>query len=549
MTSDSQAQLVITGRWWCPTRGEVDAVAVAGGRIVALGEDARALAAGALEVVDVTEGLLVPAFGDGHAHPLFGGLEAEGPIIRPQDSIEGIVAEVGRWAEEHPDAAWIQGASYDPSLSPEGLFDARWLDAAVSDRPVALRALDYHTMWVNTQALDLAGIAEDTPDPILGEVPRRPDGTVLGTLREWGAVDLITAVAEPWPMETGLRSLERAARAYARLGVTWVQDAWVEPDTLEVYLAAARADRLPIRFNLALYADPRHWPGQLGPLVEARRRVEQVGHPHLTARTVKFFADGVVESATAAVLDHYCGCPGENGMLVWEPELLARAVTAVDAAGFQPHIHAIGDRAVRVSLDAIEAAARANGPRDNRAVLAHAQLISEADRDRLARLGVIVDAQPLWAQLDAVMTALEIPRLGEDRSETQYQWATLLAGGVEMSFGSDWPVSSADPLEGIAVACSRQTADRQPVHGWTPHERLTVEEAFRCYTAGSARQAFRDAGRLAVGCDADFALLSADPRNLAPRDLDSVRVLATWVGGRRADSHHSRPEEEVVRRA
>jgi Asp-tRNA(Asn)/Glu-tRNA(Gln) amidotransferase A subunit family amidase/predicted amidohydrolase YtcJ len=407
----------------------------------------------------INDGWLIPAFGDGHAHPMFGGLEAEGPQVRRQSSVAEIVAEVGRWAADHPGEDWILGASYDSSLSPEGLFDARWLDEAVPDRPVALRAWDYHTMWVNTRALELAGITAQTPDPPLGEIPHRPDGSVLGTLREWGAVDLITAVADRWPLETCLRSLERAARAYAALGVTWVQDAWVEPDTVKVYCAAAQQDRLPIRFNLALYADPRHWPDQLDGFLEARRLVQDLGHPHLTANTVKFFADGVVENATGALLDHYCGCPGERGMLVWEPDLLARAVTEVDAAGFQPHIHTIGDRAVRVALDALEAAERANGPRDRRAVLAHVQLIDEADRDRFAALGAIANAEPLWSQLDALMNVLIVPRLGQERADTQYPWASLTARGIPMSFGSDWPVSSADPLQGMAVACSRQTDD------------------------------------------------------------------------------------------
>lgn len=535
MTADRPLTRILSGRLWCPVGGDVAAVAVADGRIVATGDAALALRGGAgVEVEEIADGVLVPAFADGHAHPLFGGLEAEGPQVRAQRDVAGIVAEVRRWAGENPDAAWILGASYDSSLAPEGLFDARWLDEAVPDRPVALRAWDYHTMWVNTPALELAGITADTPDPVLGEIPHRPDGSVLGTLREWGAVDLVAAVAPSWPMETRVRSLERAGAAYAALGVTWVQDAWVEPDTLEVYLEAARADRLPIRFNLALHADPRHWPNQLEGFVEARRRVEELAHPYLTAHTVKFFADGVVENATAAVLEPYCGCPGNSGMLVWEPDLLARAVTEVDAAGFQPHIHTIGDKAVRVALDAVEAATRANGPRDRRAVLAHVQLIDPADRARLAELGVVVNAEPLWAQLDPLMNVLTVPRLGEARSGTQYEWATLRTQGSALSFGSDWPVSSADPLEGMAVACSRQTAEREPAAGWMPHERLSVAEAFRSYTAGVAHQAFREAGRLAVGCDADFALLSRDPRSLdAPRDLDTVRVTGTWIGGRR----------------
>lgn len=270
--------------------------------------------------------------------------------------------------------------------------------------------------------------------------------------------------------------------------------------------------------------------------METKRRVDELRHPHLTAQTVKFFADGVVENATGALLQHYCGCPGEHGMLVWEPELLARAVSDVDAAGFQPHIHTIGDRAARVALDAVEAADRANGSRDRRAVLAHLQLIDQADRQRLAALGVVANAEPLWSQLDALMNVLTVPRLGEDRADTQYPWASLRALGIPMSFGSDWPVSSANPLEGLAVACSRQTADRTPPGGWTPEQRLEVTEAFRCYTSGVAHQAFRQAGQLAVGHDADFALLSADPRALGqPRDLDTIRVTGIWVGGRRID--------------
>lgn len=544
MTSSPTPSTLFTGNIWCPVLGDTDALAVVDGQIVATGEAARSRAHQVTEVVDITDGLLIPAFADGHAHPLFGGLEFNGPQVRDHDSVDSIVAEVRRWADEHPQATWIRGGSYDSSLSPEGLFDARWLDKAVRDRPVVLHAWDYHTLWVNTRALEIAGITAETSDPELGQIPRRPDGSPLGTLREWGAMELVTDVAEELDMETQIRALESAAHHYAALGVTWVQDAWIEPASLEVYLEAARADRLPIRFNLALYADPRRWPDQLESLVEARRRVEEVGHPHLTAHTVKFFADGVVENGTAAVLDQYCGCPGDRGMLVWEPARLAQAVTEADRAGFQPHLHAIGDRAVRVGLDAIEAADRANGRRDRRAVLAHVQLIDEADRERLARLDVIANAEPLWAQLDSLMTVLTVPRLGEDRSATQYPWASLREGGAVLSFGSDWPVSSADPIEGMAVACSRQTVERDPAMGWTPHERLSVHEALHSYTKSVAHQAFRDAGSLAVGCDADLVLLSADPRNVAaPRDLDKIVSVATWLGGRRITTPTRRTEE------
>lgn len=523
---------VFTGNLWCPTNGDLAAIAVGGGRLLAVGADALALREQAVEEIQINEGLLIPAFGDGHAHPLFGGLEAEGPAIRQRSDIPALVAEVRRWAQAHPEADWILGASYDSSLAAEGLFDARWLDDAVPDRPVALRGSDYHSMWVNSRALELAGISTDTPEPLLGEIPRRADGSVLGTLREWGAVELVEAVATPWSLATRVAALERAAQDYAALGITWVQDAWVEPSTLEVYLAAARNNRLPIRFNLALYADPRKWPEQLPELLAAREQVQQLDHPHLSANTIKFFADGVIENSTGALLEHYCGCPGEHGMLVWAEDQLAHAVTEIDAAGFQAHIHTIGDRAVRVALAAIAAATRSNGPRDRRPVLAHAQLVDPADRPRLAELGVMVVASPLWAQYDAAAEMLMAPRLGAARSAAQYPLATLRSLGIRMSFGSDWPVTSADPLQGLAVACSRQNALGEPVGGWTPHERLSVADAFASHTSGVARQGYRRAGQLAVGQDADLVQLSADPRELAdPRTIDTVRVIRTWLAG------------------
>lgn len=543
------------GPIWSPVDGsDHHALAVGDGGIVAL-DDAALRWAGTHDAQrhDLAGQLLIPAFGDGHAHPLYGGLEDDGPWVRGQDSVEGIVAEVRRYAAAHPEQGWIVGASYESSLAPDGLFDARWLDEAVRDRPVLLRAWDYHTVWVNTRALELAGITANTPDPPLGEIPRRADGSVLGTLREWGAIDLVTAVMPAMAREQGVAALERAARRYAALGVTWVQDAWVEPEQLDTYLTAAQSNRLPIRFNLALYADPRRWPQQLDMLVDGRRRVRELNHPLLTADTVKFFADGVVENATASLLEPYATKTDSTGMLVWSPEHLRAAVTAVDAAGFQPHIHAIGDRAVRFGLDAVAHARAANGERDHRSVIAHVQLVDPEDRARFAELGVVVNAEPLWAQLDSLMTVLTLPRLGPQRSAMQYPLATLLRARSALSFGSDWPVSSADPLEGIAVACSRQTNDREPPDGWTPAERLHVEEAFAAYTAGVAHQAFRSAGSLQPGHAADLVVLSGDPRTLpSPRDIDTLHVVGTWLAGEPvhprspSDAAHPHDQPEVT---
>ncbi|MHA3024359.1 amidohydrolase [Mycobacterium sp. BMJ-28] len=546
------ATLFDNGTIWTGT-GITDALLVADGVVVALGSQARA--AQAAEIVDLNGGFLMPSFGDGHAHPLYGGLESAGPQVRSCGSVDEIVAEVARFAADNPDQEWIAGASYDGSLVPGGLFDARWLDAAVPDRPVVLRAWDYHTFWVNSVALQRAGITDDTPDPVLGEIPRRDDGTVLGTLREWGATDLVSTVMPAQDEAVRIAALGTAADYFLARGVTWVQDAWVEPADVDTYLAAARQGALRLRFNLAFYADPRHFDSQITQYAAARERVRQADSPFLTANTVKFFADGVVENETGALLAPYCSglhshgglgappaCGGERsdpgnsfGMQLWEGDSLAEAARRVDELGFQIHIHAIGDAAVRQALDAVEYVAAHNGPRDRRPVIAHAQLVDDADIDRFAALGVIANMQPLWAQMDALMTVLTIPRLGAERSDKQYRMRTLETSGAALAFGSDWPVSSGAPLDGIAVAVSRRTAEGQPDGGWTPEEIVPIEQALSSYTAAVAHQAFAETawGRIAPGAGADLVWLEGDPLSTAALDLPGLRVRATYLQGRR----------------
>lgn len=511
-------------------REETDALLVVDGVVVAIGDDARTHDA---EAVDLEGGFLMPSFGDGHAHPLYGGLEAVGPAVREATTVDEIVLAVKRFADENPDEEWIVGASYDGSLAEGGLFDARWLDAAVSDRPVVLRAWDYHTVWCNSVALERAGITAETPDPVLGEIPHRPDGSVLGTLREWGAVDLVMDVMPPRDEQQRIDALATAADYYLAHGVTWVQDAWVEPADVATYVEAARRDALRMRFNLALYADPRHFDSQITQFAAQRRRVEEAGNPLLTAQTVKFFADGVVENETGALLQPYCTGLHSHGMQNWEGDSLAEAARRVDELDLQIHIHAIGDAAVRQALDAIEYVVAQNPARDRRPVIAHCQLVDDADLARFAALGVIPNMQPLWAQLDALMTVLTIPRLGAERADRQYPINTLDTSGAPLSFGSDWPVSSGAPLDGIAVATSRRTADGTPEGGWTPHEVLPIERALSAYTLGVANQAFAEHvwGNLAPGTSADMVWLRHDPRATAPLDLPTAGVRATYLRG------------------
>ncbi len=511
-----------------PVPGELLAV---DGRIAAVGEALSAPAG--TRLVDLAGGTLLPAFGDGHAHPLQAGMERRFAPVRG-DGLESIYAGVASWAQAHPDAEWVYGGGFDLALAAGGVFDAAWLDAVVPDRPVVLRAVDYHTLWCNTEALRRAGISAATPDPAGGTIVRRPDGTPTGTLREWGATDpVFAAMPRPAPEEQ-VEALRDATGLAARLGLTWMQDAWVEPAEVPVYLAAAAGDALQVRVNLALRADPAHWRSQVELFGSLRAEVESAGAGRLTAGTVKFFVDGVIESGTAAMLEPYLDCPHSRGLPLWSGTDLAAAVAAFSAAGFQVHLHAIGDAAVRDALDAVEASAAVIGELDLRPVIAHLQVLHPADVGRLAALGVTACFQPLWAQPDPLQEVLTVPRIGPERAALQYPIRSVAASGAHLSFGSDWPVTDLSPVEGIATAVSRQTPDGLPPQGWYPAERIDLRTALTAATAGVARQAFRDdAGTLRVGGVADLVWSAADLTSMDAAALRAAPVLGTWLAGDR----------------
>ncbi len=517
-----------------PDRPTSNAVLVDDGVIVAIGNEATDTGSDASEVIDAAGASVIPAFAEGHAHPIFAGLEQQFAKVRSHGTVAGIADAVAKFAAENPDIEWILGLGYDPSLVPDGCFDAKWLDTAVRDRPVVLRATDYHTVWCNTKALELAGITSETPQPENGEIVHRPDGTPMGTLREWGATDLIFNMLPPISIEQKTEAIRWSSRRYIEAGVVFVQDAWVEPDDLEAYLQLARGNELELRYNLAFTAQPSEYRSQLQLFIDQRSVVRSVGSPFLGAETVKIFVDGVIEAGTAALLQPYHDCPGSHGIPNWSIEDLTAAVTAFDAAGFQLHLHAIGDKAIRMALDAVEAVQKENGVRDRRPTIAHSQLIDPSDLARFAELGVIANFEPLWAQQDSLQSILTMPRLGEERGNSQYPIATLLRGGARVSFGSDWPVSDHRPLPGIAVAVTRQTKADFPEGGWMPSERLSLPEALACYCSGTAYQAFLDdsIGQIAVGMSADLIVLDRNIFEIPSKEIGEVEVITTLVKGR-----------------
>lgn len=510
----------------------VSAMAIDGTKIVAIGPDA--LATQCDSTVDLGGAFVSPPFADGHAHPLFGGRQFFGPQITGLESVEEILAEIKRFADANKDLEWIIGGTYDPAIHSDGNFDATLLDSVVPDRPVVLNAMDYHTIWVNTEAMKRSGVDTFTGDLEIGTIVRREDGSAMGTLREWDAVNLVMSKAPLPSKEREVKALEYSSKRYAADGVTWWLDAWVDRGMAEAYLAAEEAGVLLQRVNLAFRADPRSWEANLPYFLEQRKIIESSPkNKNLNAKTVKFFADGVIEGGTASLLEPYTNDPCSHGMPVWQWPEMTRAVVAMDAAGFQVHIHAIGDAGIRAALDAIEAAIKTNPSWDRRPTIVHVQLLDAADLPRFTELGIIANFGPLWCRQDPMQAISSAPRIGPERTDRQYLIRSLLDNKTRVAFGSDWPVTSEIPLEGIAVPVHRQTPDRKPEGGWMPEQAITIQEAFQAYTHEVAYQAFEDKswGTLAAGFNADFIILDKNPFEIDPHDVPAINVLKTYRNG------------------
>ncbi|MEU8990723.1 amidohydrolase [Streptomyces sp. NPDC048558] len=539
------ADLLFTGGpVFTPEGRTATAVAVTGDRITAVGrEEVHDLAGPRTEVVDLAGRLLLPGFQDAHVHPVPAGLELTQCDLTGAKTADETLAAVRAYADAHPEREWITGGGWSMEAFEGGTPTKELLDAVAPDRPVYLPNRDHHGAWVNSRALALAGITRDTPDPADGRIDRDASGEPSGTLQE-GAMQLVGRLTPAATPADRVAALLHAQRHLHALGITAWQDALVGDflgmdDPSQAYLTAARDGSLTARVVGALWWDRERGAEQIPELVERRAALS---HGRFRAGSIKMMLDGVAETGTAALLEPYldkCGCPTANrGTSFIDAGQLPEYVTELDALGFQCHFHALGDRAVRDALDAIEAARAANGPSDTRPHLAHLQVVQPTDVPRFARLGATANIQPLWAAHEPQMDELTIPFLGAERATWQYPFGALLRSGARLAAGSDWPVSSPDPLQGIHVAVNRVAPGMTPGHGDTPvflpGERIGLAEALTAYTAGSAYvNHLDDTGEVRAGALADLVVLDRDPFDGAAGELAETRVAVTYVGGAR----------------
>lgn len=506
------------------------AVGIAGTTIVAVGElgDVRTAAGEARTEVDLEGRMLTPGFQDAHVHPVMGGLVRLRCDLERAGDAAGAADTIERYAREHPDVPWILGGGWKYSWFEGGNPTAAAIDH-LTDRPVYLVVADGHSAWVNSAALNMAGIDANTLDPDDGHIDRNADGSPRGTLHE-GAMDLVERIVPATSAEDRRRALLESQDHLLRLGITAWQDAWVTPAIDAVYRELAAEGKLRVRVRAALWWDRERGIEQLDDIVA--RAAETA--PNYTPHTVKLMLDGVCENHTAAMLEPYLdgdGNPTSNtGIDFLDPAELSEIVIRIDAEGLQCHFHALGDRAVRHALDAIEQARATNGHRDTRPHLAHLQMIHPDDIPRFHTLGATANLQPLWAVADETMTDLTMPYLGPERSRLQYPFRSLLEAGATLAIGSDWSVSTPDVLQQVAVAVHRNSPADGIDEPFLPAERLGVDAALAAVTQGSAYVNFLDddSGIIATGRRADLAVISGDPRT---QPIHELTVDMTVLGG------------------
>src|SRR5215475_6785737 len=518
-------------------RSWAQSVALRDGVVLAVGtdEDVAGLTGAGTRVVDLNGRMVLPGFIDAHVHASAAGLERLRCDISEAHDLADYLDTIRAYDQAHPGQGWITGGGWSINAFPGGVPSRHDLDRVVPGQPVFLSNRDHHAAWVSSKALELAGVTAGTKDPADGWIEREPGGTPAGTLQE-GAMGLVERIIPRPQVDEQVDGIVEAQRYLHSLGITGWQEAIVGdyavvPDCFDAYLEADRRGLLTARVVGALWWQRGVGLAQLAGLAERRDRASRA--KRFRATSIKVMQDGVCENFSASMLTPYLDGHGHetdgSGASFFHPDELREAVTAIDGRGFQVHFHAIGDRAIREVLDAVAAARHANGPADHRHHISHIQDVHPDDLPRFRELDVLANCQALWACEEPQMTELTLPFLGPERSSWQYPFGRLLRSGAQLCFGSDWPVSSPDPLWEMHVAVNRTVPPGYPYAGpgagnvFLPGDRIGLHDAIAAATIGSAYVNHADdvSGSLETGKAADLVVLD---RNLFARPVEEIAL-------------------------
>ncbi|MDA9722052.1 amidohydrolase [Luminiphilus sp.] len=518
------------------------AIAIKQEKIIYVGDDEGALklVGPRTRVVNLAGKMLLPGFQDAHVHPIEAGMAYLGCSLHGATSITEYLEVLESCDRSFPESAFVDGGGWTMDLFPNGLPDKKLIDSIIPSRPVILKSATGHQLWVNSAALEMAGIDSESTDPPRGRIDRYPSSSVpSGSLQENSAMNLVLDARPPYSEEQMVAALQFGQFYLNQYGVTSVQDALLKLDGNEAYVGGPTYMTLEESGNLTLKVSGAIvWNTDLGMeqisrIIEARERFNT---RRLKARSVKIWLDGVLEVHTAALLEPYSDKEdGTTGELLIPPKMLREVITKLDALDFQIHFHAIGDAAIRASLDAIEVARSINGEKDNRHHISHIQLFNPADIPRFAELGVAANFQPYWAWADKFITELTIPKLGEERSQWLYPIKSLLDSGALVVFGSDWFVSSGNPLLGIETAITRRDPLTNESAPFLDHQRVGLSAALQAYTLNSAYINFieHETGSIEVGKQADLTVLDRNLFDLKSSEISEASVLLTLIDGER----------------
>ncbi len=510
-----------------------EAVAIQGERILLVGsaKDVLKRRGAATKVIDAGGRLLLPGFEDSHVHFVSGSENLAKVDLAGTRTVEEVQARIRRFAQDHPQAAWVQGRGWMYAAFPGNMPHKKYLDEVVPDRPAIMTCADGHTSWVNSRALALAGIDRRTPNPENGTIVREADGEPTGALLET-ADSLVEKVLPKLTPEETLAALREGLREAARFGVVRVHGMGGEFESLDLLDKIRREGSLTVRLSVAMWVGPPGLSADDWKAYEDARL--KYNDEWISLGGIKLMLDGVIDSGTGAMLDPYEGQVADRGKLFWEPEDYKKAVVEINTKGIQASTHSIGDAAIRLSLDAYEEGARVSGNPDLRNKIEHAEDIAADDIPRFGRLGVIGSFQPLHANPDPAWVGAWVKNVGPEREKRAWAWKTVLDSGGHLAFGSDWPVVTLNPWVGLQVAVTRQDMEGNPPGGWLPEQKLGLADAVYAYTMGGAfaMRREKEEGSIEAGKLADLILLSQNIFDVDPHKIAETRSVLTMVGGR-----------------